>query len=427
MNKPIEKITFSGIFIWNLAIIFYFYECFLRVFTNTIADNIMFDLNLNAEQFSLVGAAFFVSYALMQTPNSFLINYFGVKKLLVLASILCSFGIFLFSFSHNLFTAILSRLIMGFGSSFAFLSLMTLSINWFPQRHLGLMTGLTQLLASIGPILAGAPLALFVKAFNGNWRIIFIWLAIFGFISAILYSLFIKNKPKTADIIFLEEPKNIKHDLTYFLKKKQLLYIILYSALSYAPLSIFGAFWGTLYLQSKNFDKPTAAFINSMIWVGFSIACPLMGKFSDHIKKRIPFLSISAFTGVILSCILLLFNIENKIILILCFIGLGISSSGSILCFAILTEKVSKDLKTIAMGLNNTIQMLFAPFIAFIVGCIIHTEKHLDVLAYTTKDYINGFSIVPILFLVSFLLSTFIIKETFCKSQHEIHYIHRNK
>ena len=228
-----RKITFLGLFIWGLAILFYFYECFLRVYTNTIADNIMFDLKLNAQQFSLIGSAYFITYALMQVPVGILINRFGVKKLIVLACILCSFGVFWFSFSNSLFTAVISRLIMGFGSSFAFLSLLVLALNWFPRSQFGFFSGLSQFLGSIGPLLAGAPLALLLKRFEGDWKIIFLWLGFIGVFISFLFVLFIKNKPKTTEkIIFLTIPKKLKENYFSLLKKTQILWIILLLSIS---------------------------------------------------------------------------------------------------------------------------------------------------------------------------------------------------
>ena len=79
------------------------------------------------------------------------------------------------------------------------------------------------------------------------------------------------------------------------------------------------------------------------------------------------------------------------------------------------------------MGFNNTFQMLFAAIIPSFVGAIIHTEKHIKILSYVTKDFTKGLSIIPILYLISFLIAFLGIKETFCRSQHEVHHIKTKK
>ncbi|MBN2478782.1 MAG: MFS transporter [Parachlamydiales bacterium] len=426
MNKT-KTISILGLFIWFLGILFYFYECFLRVYTNTIADNIMLDLKINAEQFALVGSAYFISYAFMQIPVGILINKFGVRKLLIVACIFSSIGVFWFGISNELFSAIIARFLMGFGSSFAFLCLLVLALNWFPKKHFGFFSGLSQFLGAIGPLLAGAPLALLMKEVNNNWRLIFLWLGVVGLLLALIYLLFIKNKPKAKEeLIFLEIPKKIKSNVFSLFKNIQILWIVLYTAIIYAPMAVFGTFWGTLYLQSKNFDKQTSAFIISMIWIGLSVGSPIIGKISDSSKRRLPCLIFTSFIGIVFSSFLIFFPIENKLILILCFLGIGIASSGQILSYATIVENVSSKLRTTIMGLNNTFQMLFAAIIPTFIGAIIHTEKHTGILSYATKDFTKGLSIIPLLYLISFLIATFGIKETFCRSQHEIHFINKN-
>ena len=68
MTEKTEKITILGSFIWLVATLFFLYEFFLRTFVGTLAYQIISELHLSLEEFSLLGTAYFISYSLMQIP-----------------------------------------------------------------------------------------------------------------------------------------------------------------------------------------------------------------------------------------------------------------------------------------------------------------------------------------------------------------------
>lgn len=419
-----KKKFILGLFIWLIAVLFFLYECFLRVFPNTLSQDIIKSFNINAEQFALITSSFFISYAIMQTPVGILVQKYGIKKPLTIACGLCTFSVFLFTYSDTISLAILSRFIMGVGSSFAYISLLSLALNWFPRKHFGFFAGISQFLGSIGPLLAGAPLAIAVNKFSGNWNGVFFYVGVFGIFITLLTLFFVKNKPTNeSPVIYLDVSKSLRKQTYNLLKSSQILWIIIYTAVIYAAIPIIGAFWGTIYLQTKGFDKTTAAFLSACIWIGYSIGCPLIGKISDHMNRRVPLMVFSAFCGFIFSILLLYYPSNNSIFLAICFIGVGLGASGQVLSFAITTEIVPEKLQTTFLGLNNTILMLSGAAISTFISTIIHVKGASDNITYKTADFTKGLSAIPILFLVAFFISLFSIKETFCKSQFKVHHL----
>jgi len=414
-----------GLLIWFISVLFFLYECFLRVFPNTLSEDIMASFHINAEQFALISLSFFVSYAFMQIPVGIIIQKFGVKKPLVIAGGLCSFGVFWFSFSNTMSHAVLSRLMIGIGSSFAYVSLLSLALNWFSRKHFGFFSGLSQFLGSAGPLLAGAPLAIVVNKFEGNWRLIFTWIGFFGVLITLLILFFVKNKPnRKGKIVILDTSnKSIRKQSYHLLKKPQLLWIIIYTSVVYGSIPIIGSFWGTLYLQTRGFDKPSAAFLSTCIWIGYAIGSPLIGKISDSMNRRIPLMIFTAFCGFIFSLLLLYYPSNNHFFLSLCFMGIGVGASGQALSFAIITEIVPKKLQTTLLGFNNCILMLSGALIASFISTIIHSETITGPVLYKLSNFTSGLSVMPILFLISFFVSLFAIKETFCRSQCQVHHL----
>ena len=73
--------------------------------------------------------------------------------------------------------------------------------------------------------------------------------------------------------------------ITNIFQNSQNWHVILFSAFVYVPLPFLAAYWGTSFLQAKNFDHSIAAFIISMLWFGYAIGSPLIGRISDKVNK----------------------------------------------------------------------------------------------------------------------------------------------
>jgi MFS family permease len=418
------RITKIGIFIWLLATTFFFYEFFLRVFLGTIADDVIADLFLTANQFSMITASYYITYGLMQTPVGILVDKFGSRLLLTIACLACAIGVLLFSVANSYYTGILSRLLIGFGSSFAFVCLLVLSLNWFPKKHFGFLIGLSQFLGAIGPMTAGAPLAMLVRSFNGNWRLILFLIGFLGILLTLFLAIFIRNKPKghKNQIIFLSKNESLSKKIIQLLKNPQVWVTLFYAGFVYVSLPLLGAYWGVSYLESRGFIKSNAAFIVSMLWLGLAIGCPLIGKVSDKIRRRKPLLTLVSFLGLVISFLILFFPSNNPTFIALLFFLLGSSASGQSLSFAIISENVPEKLKATSLGINNTSIMLLGAFIPQIVSTIIQYSSN-GAKEFSQQNFESGLVLMPVFFLIAFFLALFALKETYCRSQQEVHYV----
>jgi len=424
-NSKNKKILFFAIFIWILAILFFFYEYFLRVFLGTIASSIILDLKLTAEQFSIICAAYYVIYAIMQPPVGFLVDRFGVRVLLSIAAFVCSLGVFWFGFSHSFFSAVISRMLIGFGASFAFISMLVIALNWFDKKYFAFLSGFAQLLGAVGPLLAGAPLAILLNIMKGNWRAIEFFLGIYGIIVGLLIAIFVRNKPKGKEtqLIYLDYKSSFFEKIKTIFQRTQNIWIVLYASLVYVSTPLLAAYWGTSFLQSKGLEKSTAAFVISILWIGYAFGCPIIGKLSDKINKRKPFLILCSILGILSTIFLLFSNIFNIIFLSFSCLVLGFASSGSSLTFAVITENTIKKVHGTALGINNGTIMMLSAFIPSFASSIIQysLKSHNRSFAQIEHiDFVSGLSIMPIVFSISLIIAIFLIKETFCRSQVEV-------
>ncbi|MCH9628045.1 MAG: putative sulfoacetate transporter SauU [Chlamydiales bacterium] len=391
-----------------------------------MANEIREDLMLTLKQFSLVAAAYYVTYGVMQIPVGILTEKFGTRLILTSACLICTVGVFWLVFADGFYPALISRLLIGFGSAFAFVALLILALNWFPKKYFGLLCGISLFLGAVGPLLAGAPLAYLSEHLEGNWRLILVWIGLLGSVLTLLIALFMRSTPKLErpEVIFITPHEPLRSKLAELLKNRQAWYVLLCAGFVYCPLPIFAAYFGTSYLQTRGFDKTTAALIVSMVWVGYAIGNPVIGRLSDQIKRRTPFLYLLSFLGCLVSVLILYFPSNHQLLLIFLFFLLGLASSVQGLAYALIVEHTPQKLHSAALGLNNTGCMLFGAIFPPIAGWMIqYTLRHSGRITLTAREYVGGLSMIPLLYAVAGMIALVLIKETYCRQQHEIHHL----
>ena len=419
-----HKITKLGLFIWLLAASFYLYEFFLRTFIGTIVPEITKSLHLDAEQLAIIGSAYFLTYSIMQIPVGILIDRYGTRLLLTIATIVCVLGVFLFTIAQGFYLGIVGRLLMGLGSSFGFIALLVLALNWFPRKHFGFMAGLAQFLGAVGPMLAGAPLVLLLYATHDNWRVVLSGIGILGLILAILIALFIRNKPKgfKYKTIFLQIPESLWKRLICLLKDLQAWWIVIYAAANNIALALLGVVWGTAYLEARGMTHAIAALTTSMLWLGLAVGAPAFGFISDRIKRRKSVMIFCAALGIITTLAVIYWPGNSQQTFSLLFFALGLAGSGQAVSFALMSEHVATNLHATALGFNNAFMsfssMVMIPLISLLIQFSIHGHVASGI-TYQQSDFTLGLLSLVGFHTVALLVGLFALKETYCRQQHE--------
>jgi len=432
MQLDDRKVTFFGLFIWTLAALFFLYEFFLRTFIGTIADELIHSFHVTPVQLSIIGSAYYLTYSLMQIPVGLMTDRFGVRRLLMFATLTCVAGVFAFSFSHSFYMAVISRFLMGFGSSFGFICLLVLALNWFPQDNFGFFSGLSQFLGAIGPLIAGAPLVWVLQDAHDNWRLVLSGIGFFGVALAVFIAIFVRNHPKRLAYrtVFLERTDSLWQRLLRLLKNGQTWAIVFYSGFVYVSLVLLGAVWGTEYLEAKGFPQSTAAFIASLVWLGLAVGCPVFGFISDRIRRRKPIMVLCGGFGIFVSLAIIYWPAHHAFVFESLFFCLGVAGAGQSLAFATIAEHSERSLHATAMSLNNSMLMFFSTILVPAIGVIIEYSVHLSSgltkTVYHPHDFVLGFLSMPLFYVVATLISMLGIKETYCRQQHELFKLSRD-
>jgi MFS family permease len=380
-----------------------------------MAEPLMQSFGMNAEVFSFVSSLYFYSYAAAQIPVGLLLDRFGGRRLLSLSCLVISLGSLLFALSHVLWILGLARILIGFGSAFAFIGVLKLASNWFPERRYPLMVGLTNSLGVAGAIFGQAPLAALVQ--NIGWQESMIVLSIIGVAISVLIWFTILDCP----ICLLRPANNHKRvmmstpiwpGLKLVLSSSQTWVTALYAGLMVVPIIAFGELWAVPFLTKQyQLSSVMAANINSAIFIGIGFGGPLNGWLSGLLRRQ-KTVMLFGNLGALISLIAILYiNIWNDYLLFAWLFCFGFCTSSMLIAFTLNKQRFEVEHNgTVAAFTNMIIVILGAFFQDFIGFMLDHWLPSLSTGDYSIADYHAALSALPLISVTCLVLLLFIKK-----------------
>lgn len=408
--------------VWGLSCVFYFYECLLQVSPSVMSNELMRDFSVTSHTLGILSGIYFYSYAAMQLPGGVLMDYFGPQRLLTLATLICALSTIAFGYTDSFYTACVARLMIGFGSAFAAVGTMKLAANWFSAQRFALLTGMMVTIGMLGAIGGEAPLALLIDHYS--WRQSMLIMGVVGLFLAVLILLVVKDAPDTSNMPKTnvdEEP--LWPSFLTLIKNKQLWCVAVYGGLMYLSTPVFCGLWGVPFLMYKmHLAKATAANYISLVFVGWAIASPLWGIFSNRIGKRKPPLYIASF-GALASCLAFIYApVESSILMQIFLFLFGIFSAGFLPAFAVAKELCDKRYVATGLSFMNMMNMLGIALAQPLIGLILDRMWQGEIIdkvrVYPLEAYHWALALLPIAIFISLLILPR-IKETNCHSVND--------
>ena len=411
--------------VWGLGCIFYFYECLLQVSPSVMSSELMRDFGVTSQTLGILSGIYFYSYAGMQLPGGVMLDYFGPRRLLTIATSICAISTIAFGLTDSFFMACLARLMIGFGSSFAAVGAMKLASSWFKAERFALLTGLMVTIGMLGAIGGEAPLALLIDHYG--WRVSMEIMGTIGIVLAVLIFTITKDLPKITTKSNKKnqtnKEENVLKSLLELIKNKQLWFVAVYGGLMYMSTPVFCGLWGVPFLMLKmHIAKATAANYISLVFVGWAIASPLWGIYSNRIGLRKPPMYIGCVGSLITSVIFIFCNIQSALIMELLLFLFGVFSAGFLSAFSVAKELCNKRYVATGLSFMNMMNMvgiaLAQPIIGFILdmmwgGVIVDKVRY-----YPIEAYHVALALLPLGMLIALLLLPR-VPETYCKSVNE--------
>lgn len=407
--------------IWGLACLFYSYESLLQMSLGVIGTDLMRDFSVTSRTLGFFGGIYFYSYAFMQIPGGMMMDYFGPQRLISLAALICGISTIAFSLTDSFFTACLARLMIGFGSAVAAVGCMKIASCWFRPDRFPILTGLMVTIGMLGAIGGEGPLALMIEHFG--WRHSMLMMGILGVGLAVFIRLFAQDAPASRMKQAKSDESPLLSSLLTLMKQKQLWLIAVYGGLMYLSTPVFCGLWGVPFLMNKMHVTKTVAANNvSLIFIGWAVAGPLWGSFSNRIGLRKPPLYIASIATLILSSIFVFLPFTNIISLAIVMFLFGVFSSAFLPAFTVVVELCNRRYAATALSFMNMMNMIgiaiAQPVIGFILDKMWTGEVLNDVRVYSLTAYTTSISILPICIFVSLLTLPF-IKETYCRNKND--------
>lgn len=384
----------------------------------------MRDFAVTSQTLGILSGVYFYSYAAMQLPGGLLLDYFGPRRLLTIATLVCAISTIAFGLTNSFLMACLARLMIGFGSAFAAVGTMKLTANWFPSSKFALLTGMMVTIGMMGAIFGETPLALLIDSYG--WRESMVILGLVGLSLSVLIFIVARDAPDTSHE--LESPHHHDNDervltsLVSLLKNKQLWLVACYGGLMYLSTPVFCGLWGVPYLMFKmQVSKAVAANYVSLVFVGWAIASPLWGIFSNRIGRRKPPMLIGATGALICSTLFIYAPIGTGLLMQAIMLLFGVFSAGFLPAFAMAKELCNQRYVATGLGFMNMMNMvgiaLIQPIVGFILDFLWAGDVVDKVRVYPLSAYQAALSILPIAIFISILILPK-LKETYCQQKH---------
>ncbi len=398
---------------WSMGALFYGYEFLVQVSPSVMVPELTGAFHVTAAALGGLAALYLYAYGVMQIPVGMLLDRFGARWVLPVAVLICMLGCLLFGGAHSLDVARVGRILLGVGSAFALIGSLHLIAHWFPPRRFAFLTGLLVAIGMIGAALGEAPLALLVDTFG--WRESMYLFAVIGGVISLLMLLFLRERPIDPQQQTVDK-KHFGESLNIVLKNPQTSFAAIYAALMFMPTTAFAELWGVPFLmQADNLPRPLAAFLVSMIFVGWAVGSPFFGYISDRLARRkVPMYVASIGTFFSICCIIYLTHLFWGWLLCFCFL-FGFFSSGFMLAFSIAKEANPFVCSATSLGYTNMLNMLGGALIQPLVGVLIDYHRGVGNSAPKTALSLQHFqfalTLVPAVVVLS-LVFLFFIKET---------------
>lgn len=411
---------------WGLAALFYAYENILFVAPSVMVSEWMRDFHLTAAAIGGLSAYYLYAYASVQIPVGMLMDYFGPRRLLTLATLLCASGALVISYAQGFHLAASGRAMIGLGSGFAAIGCLHIAATCLPLRWFACITGLTLSFGMIGSMAGQAPLAFLTTYFD--WRTSLRFIALAGFGVACLIALFVRDfshPTQHAPLDLNSMERKLWAGIRRVVKHPQSWLIALYGALMYFSMSTFAGLWGIPFLiKAYHVTRVTAASMDSLIFLGFAIGAPLIGAFSDRIKRRcLPLLLATCGAFFALSTLIyfpahLALWLVNTLLF-----SFGFFTSGFLPSFSIMRENHQPEHAASSFGFMNMLNMtggaLAQPLVGYLLDHFWSGEMVHGIRNYHLPHFQHALLVLPVGIFISLLFLPF-IKETYCQNITQI-------
>lgn len=419
-----SPVTSLACVVWLIGCSFFLMDYFVRISPSVMAADLMRSFHSGAFILGSLSAVYFVPYVLLQPFVGALVDRFGPRRLMMVGCAVATAGLVVFALAHQLVLLYLARFILGVCCAFSFIGTLKLITRWFDARFFAFFAGLTQAFGMLGAVVGDVPIVRLNTLLG--WRVVMgIGAAVFLLLALLMFFL-VRDGPGDRKVLDQSTQSSmgvsaILLNIRQVACRGQMWFNCLYNGLLYAPVVAFAGLWGIPFLEKvEHINAVYAAHQVSWVFLGVAAGSPLLGMWSNRIRKRLPVMRWCAFFACLLMCSLVyldqvLHGTQHPKVLAsgLLFL-LGCVSGGVIPSYSLAVDQTVSSQQGIALGFTNMISLGIGAIWMPLVGWLLDRFWQGDVVAqhhvFGLLAYHHAFLVLPASLLLAFML-TFLLKE----------------
>ncbi len=157
------------------------------------------EFELSNAEVGLIASLFSISYAICQVPAAMVVRRFGVNKVVPLFMTLTSIAAAAGGFASSAIMLKASRVILGIVEAPLAISMSTTLNNWFAAKEKGTAAGIFIASTKFAPVLV-PPVGAFI-ILQLSWHWVFFFFAVPGVFLAVLWGIFVKDRPEDSRFV----------------------------------------------------------------------------------------------------------------------------------------------------------------------------------------------------------------------------------
>lgn len=249
------------------------------------AGPIMNDLNLNYEQWGMVGSSFFWLFSIAGIIGAALSDRLGTGKMLLIMAVIWTIAQSLTYFVASLPFLVLTRFMLGAGEGPFFARAVSHLSKWFPPESRGFALSILNLGNTIGKAVS-VPILVFLIAKFG-WREAFVILGVFSFIFALFWLWAGRVKPP----LEINEAEIVKSKIDWratfrILRSPTFVFTTLVAFIGYAVITFSLVFNPTYLIEVKQVSAQTMGHMKAIAGGTGALLSIILSIYSDRIYKK---------------------------------------------------------------------------------------------------------------------------------------------
>jgi sugar phosphate permease len=359
--------------------------CFERTVMSVAMPYIAVDYHLSPSSTGVVLGVFYAGYAIFQVPGGLLADLYGVRIIATIAIVWRAIFVALTGAAANLTQLLAVRMLFGLGDGlFPATAIKTIAI-WFPRSE---RTRANALMFAVMPLgTALAPLAMIPIVSLWGWRAGFYFLLIPGAVTALLFWIFVTDKPAESsrvtagEVLEIEESsvaatrKLTRADLLDALKRPDILKYFL------VVLSYDTAYWGywswlpSYLVKARGFSMTEMGVAASLPSFCGILGCLIGGWVSDKYfrhQRRLVVIAVQLISALLLF-LTFTAGTATKMVCYQAIGGFFLESFFSTF-WALPMTTVPRDLMGVTGGFINMAGQIAAFISPIVIGCLVEAE-----------------------------------------------------